>query len=221
MVKRIRTGDRVEIGFKSEAGERRRLATLVEAVLNDKEVLILMPISGGSMVKLPPEKSFEARFYTGTSVYIFDVTILEHPIIDGIYLTKIRMDSLGERIQLRDFYRITSAIEFNFSLATDQFIDTEGSFELYKALTKDFSAGGMSFVSDLSMEDKTEIYANFVLDGDYIVILGRVMGRQRIVGMAYKYQYRCQFLAMPDVEQEKIVKFINNQQLKLLSNERQ
>lgn len=214
MINRVKTGDRVEIGFKGQEGEgRRKLATIAEAVLSDKEVLIMMPISAGAMVKLPIDRSFEVRFYTGSSVIVFDATVIDHPIIDGMYLTKLRLDSGGERIQLRDFYRINSSIEFNFSIAQDQL--DGGELTLHKALTKDFSAGGMSFVADLEMEDKTEIYANFVLDGEYIVVLGRAMGKQRTSGN-YKYLYRCQFLAMPDIEQEKIVKFINNQQFKTL-----
>ena len=215
MLKRIKTGDRVELGFKDKDGEgRRKLPTVVEAALNDKEILVMMPISAGTMVKLPLDKEFEARFYTGSSVVIYDVTILEHPIIDGLYLTKLRLDSPGEKIQLRDFYRINAAIEFTFSVAKEQL--EGGDLVLYKGLTKDFSAGGMSFVSDESLDDKTEIYANFVLDGEYIVVLGRAMGRQRTGSGSFKYLYRCQFLAVPDMDQEKIVKFINNQQFKSL-----
>lgn len=213
MINRIKTGDRVELGFKSEDDEgRRKLATLVEAVLFDSEVLVLMPISAGTMVRLPLNRSFEARFYTGTSVYVFDVTILEHPVIDGQYLTKLRLDSEGEKIQLRDFYRINSSIEFNFSIAQAQLVEEE--LRLFKAVTKDFSAGGMSFVTDIDLPDGTEIYSNFVLDGEYIVVLGRAMGKQKATGASYKYLYRCQFLALPDVDQEKIVKYINNQQFK-------
>ena len=214
MIKHVKTGDRVEIGFKSEKdASRRKLSTIVEAVLSSKEVLIMMPISAGTMIKLPLDRDLEARFYTGSSVIMYDVTAIEHPVIDGSYLTKLRLDSRGERVQLRDFYRITSAIDFNFSLAQDQFAEEE--LTLYKAITKDFSAGGMSFATDLELEDKTELYANFILDGEYIVILGRAMGRQKSAG-AYKYQYRCQFLALPDADQEKIVKYINNQQFKTL-----
>lgn len=219
LIKSVKTGDRAEIGFKGSDGDRRRLATIVEAVIG-KEVLILMPMSVGAMVKLPINSGFEARFYTGTSVIVYDVTILEHPIIDGIYLTRLRLDSAGEKIQLRDFYRMNSAIEFSFSLAKEQ-LDGNDDLKLYKALTKDLSGGGMSFVTDLEMEDKTEIYANFVLDGEYIVVLGRAMGKQKAENAAYAYLYRCQFLAMPDLEQEKIVQFINNQQFKTLSQKAQ
>jgi len=217
VINRVKTGDRAEIGFKDTEGKggansRRRLSTVVEAVLPNREVLILMPISAGTMVRLPMKKEFEARFYSESSVYVFDVTILDHPIIDGQYLTKLRLNSAGERVQLRDFYRINSAIEFNFSIAKDQ-LNEDGELTLHKAITKDLSGGGMSFVSDASLEDKTEIYANFVLDGEYIVVLGRAMGRQEAKGL-YRYQYRCQFLAMPDMDQEKVVQFINNQQYK-------
>ena len=215
MIKRVKTGDRVEIGFKDGKDEgRRKLATVVEAVLSHTEVLILMPISAGAMIKLPLNRDYEARFYTGTSVIVYDVTITEHPIIDGQYLTRLRLVSQGERIQLRDFYRMTSSVNFNFSIAKDQ-LEGEG-ITLHKAVTKDLSGGGMSFVADVEMEDGTEIYANFVLNSEYIVVLGKAMGKQLAGGANFKYLYRCQFIALPDMDQEKIVQFINNQQFKTI-----
>lgn len=221
MIKRIKTGARVEIGRKAEKNdERRKLATVVEAVLNNDEVLILMPMSAGSMVKLPEHMPFEARFYTETSVIVYDVTIMGHPIVDGIYLTKLRLDSTGEKIQLRDFFRVNSAVEFNYSLAVENMVNEDEEVKLYKAITKDMSGGGMSFITDLEIPEAADIYANFVLDGEYIVVLGRVRGRAPANNAAYKYLYRCQFLAMPDNEQEKIIHFINNQQFKAISKTR-
>ena len=216
---KIKTGSRIEIGLKGEENERRRkLATLVEAVLNSREVLILMPMSAGKMVKLPSNMQYEARFYTATSnVFIYDVSIVEHLVIDGIYLTKLRLESEGEKIQLRDFYRINNAMEFTFSLVKEQIEGDEEGHELYKAVTKDMSGGGMSFVTDLEINEDEEIYANFVLDGEYVVVLGRVRGKQPVKDSIYNYLYRCQFLAMPDAEQRKIVQYINNRQFNTIS----
>ena len=223
MIKRIGTGDRVEIGFKDVKGERRRLATVVEAVLTNAEVLILMPIADGKMIRLPTEGSFEARFYTGSSVFVYDVSVLEYPVIDGIFLTKLRLNSLGERIQLRDYYRINSSLSFSFSIAREEFDEDEEAEPLvqYDAMTKDFSGGGMSFITDEELPAGTEVCANFLLDGEYIVVLGKVMGYQETQNLPYKYQYRCKFLGVPDMEQEKIIQFINNQQYKSISKVRE
>ncbi|MCL2398226.1 MAG: flagellar brake protein [Defluviitaleaceae bacterium] len=211
MIKNIKTGNRVEIGFKTDDGNRRSLVTVVEAVLSDKIVLVMMPMAGGAMVKLPLKSGFEARFYSGGSVIVYDVAILEHPVIDGLFLTKLQLNSTGEKIQLRDFFRVNSSIDFNFTLVRN-LLQEEDLTVRNKAMTKDLSGGGMSFVTDLPMEDGTEIYANFVLEGEYIVVLGRVKGMTPTDGALYKYLYRCQFLGMSDMEQEKILKFINNQQ---------
>lgn len=217
MIKLVKTGDRVEIGFKgTKEGERRKLTTIAEAVLNDREVLVMMPISSGAMIKLPLGPLFEARFYSGPSIIVYDVTVTGHPIVDGHYLTKLQLESEGKKVQLRDFYRISNAIEFSFSLAKEQLESTE--LNLYRAVTKDLSGGGMSFVTDLELEEETEIYSNFVLDDEYIVVLGRTMGKQRVMGATYRYQYRCKFLALPDLDQEKIIQYINNQQYKTLGN---
>lgn len=218
MLSRIKMGDRVEISFKGTKDENlRKLATSVEAVFsNNGEVLVLMPISAGTMVKLPMDKDFEVRFYTGASVIVYDAKIIGHPVIDGLHLTKLRLTSEGERIQLRDYYRIDNTLEFYFSVGGAQLLREDAEFKLYKAVTKDLSAGGMSFVTDKELLDDTEIYANFVLGEDYVVVLARAMGKQDAGKGPYKYLYRSQFLAMPASDQEKIMKYINKQQYKTM-----
>ena len=218
MINRIKTGDRVEIGFKSDQDvERRRLTTVVEAAFANGEVLVLMPMSAGAMVRLPSFENFEARFYTGPSVLVYDVAVVDHPIIDGMYLTRLRLASEGERIQLRDFYRITSNFRFNFSLAEPPHGETQ--FKLYEAMTKDLSAGGMNFETDVDLHEGAQIFANFVFDGELLVVIVRALGKQDSPGR-YKYQYRSQFLSLSNTDQEKIMKFINKEQYKAIWNTR-
>jgi len=216
MVGRIKAGNRVEISRKDAASKRKHLVSIVETTFGDNEVLILMPMSSGAMVKLPLDGGFEARFYTGTSVIIFDVTVVSHLVVDGIYLTKLRVESQGEKIQLRDFYRMDVAITFYFTAAEGN-IEDEASLIRYRAITRDISGGGMSFVAEHPMLDGTEVYANFELEREYLVIIGRVTN---VGGWAvnapdsYSHFFRCQFVAMSEIEQEKIIKFINNLQYK-------
>ena len=218
MLKSIKTGDRADIGFKEGGNERRRFSTAVEAVLGDTEILILMPISAGVLIKLPFERSLEARFYTKSgAIIMYTVTVLEHLIVEGAYLTRLQLNSEGERLQFRQFYRVDSAVEFKFSVAGKE-VEEKGLI-LYKSLTKNLSGGGMKFVANLKLDISTEIYATLVLDEEYIVVLGMVLDRQDVAGESYKYQYRCQFLYLPYAEQEKIVKFVNTQQYKSIRRE--
>ncbi|MCL1988134.1 MAG: flagellar brake protein [Firmicutes bacterium] len=215
MVKRIKPGDRVEIGFQGDnKGERRRLPTTVEFVPNDKEILVLMPMSAGSLVKLPIARAFETRFYTGSDIIIFDATVLEHPVMNGLYLTKFGLDSAGERIQLRNYHRISSRIEFTFSVVDEDFNVSEQTLVMHNGVIEDLSGGGMRFVSDFLIYSDTNICANFLLDGEYVILMCRVLGWQGLKSGNHQYQYRCQFLNSRDPEQEKVIKFINNQRYK-------
>jgi len=215
LLKRIKTGDRVEIGFKGDhKSERRRLPTTVEVVPNDKEVLVVMPVSAGSLVKLPISRAFETRFYTSSEILVFDATVLEHPIMNGLYLTKFSIDSAGERIPIRNYHRIDSRIEFTFSTVSDDFNITEETLVMHNGVIEDLSGGGMRFVSDFLMNSDTNICANFMLEGEYIVLMCRVLGWQGLKSGGHLYQYRCQFLDTRDPEQDKVIKFINTQRNK-------
>ena len=213
LINRIKTGDRVDINISGIGGETlKRVSSIVEAVLKNTEVLILTPMSGGAVLELPPGSKYEARFYTGSNVFLFDVSVSETLIIEGQYITILNLVSEGKRIQLRDFFRININLRFNFSRVEDHLNSDE--YVLYEAITKDLSGGGISFLTDAELAEGTEIYANLVLDEEYIVGFGRVGGMQKAYSGKYKYLYRCQFLAMPDAQLEKIVRFVNKQQLK-------
>lgn len=218
MAKYIREGDRAEISFRDREGDgHRKLTTMVEAFMADKgEVLVLMPMFAGTMIKLPLSRDYSVRFYSQSSIMVYDAKIVEHPIIDGIHLTKLRLESEGEKIQLRDYYRISTVINFNFTIAGAEVDPIKGP-KFYRGVTKDISGGGMSFISDKDIKDGTEVYANLMLEDEYMVILVSVMGKQVMHNAAFKYLYRCKFLAMPDMEQEKILQYINKEQLKTIS----
>ena len=214
MIKYVRAGDRVEIGFSSpEGAKHKKLVTAVETVLNDKDVLVLMPVSSGSMIKLPVNRKYEAKFYTGSSVYVYDITITEHPVINDVFLTKFRLDSKGEKVQVRDFYRVDTYIKFTFAFASESLLETEKPPESYQAVTQDLSAGGMSFSANEELADNTEIFATFVIDNEDLMVLGSAFGKRNVDG-EFKYSYRCKFLGVPDAEREKLVKYVNSQQFK-------
>jgi len=218
VIKHIKTGNRVEISFEDTTNpdKRRKLSTLVEAVLmNKNQVSVLMPMAGPAekkvKVRLPVGSGYELQFFTDLSIYRFDGAVVEHLILNGEHLTILRLNSAGEKVQLRDFFRHNSAIQFRFNLVDDQLGDID-EIEMHQGVTRDLSGGGMSFLSDVLLKDGIEIYANFVLGGEYITLLGKVLGRSEMPSGAYKYQYRTMFLAVPEAEQEKIIKFIHNQQ---------
>jgi len=220
MHKHIKAGVRVELNYKNnKVGMRRKYATKVETVLNNSEVLILAPISGRDIIKLVTNEPLEARFYTESSVFSYDALATAHPIIDDVYLTKLQLISTGEKIQTRDFFRVNSKLNFTFSLVNEVMLGgkADKNAPSYFGLTKDLSGGGMSFVSDLNINEGTDIYANFMLGNEYIVVMGKVRGKQEIEDLTYKYQYRCQFLAVPDSDQEKIVYYTNNQQFNAIT----
>ena len=213
--KYIKTGHRVELSFKEDAAYRKKLVTAVEAVLDFNRVLVLMPMSGGTMVRLPIRNDYEARFYTNLSIMRYDCAVMEHTNVEGIYLTMIRLLSAGDKVQLRSFFRFTNSLTFRYSVLKEG-EEFDEQPEMYEGLLVDLSAGGIRFVANEKLEVRTEIHAILILNGEYIMALGRILEQLESRHAAYKYQYRVQFLALPDMDREKIVRYINDQQYKSL-----
>lgn len=208
MVNHIKAGQRAEISFKNDDGKKRTLAAEVEAVLNNKEVLVLIPVTGKSMAELPAKGGYEAKFYVNGNILAFDVSVTEHLQTDGMYLTKLRMDSAGERIKMRKSYRIGCSVKFNFTLGKTDGKDKDSAVS-HEGIIKDLSGGGMSFVTDLKLEKDAPIFADFIFDDEHITVLCRATGGSK--ESEGKYLCRCRFVGLSDIELEKISKFINNE----------
>ena len=208
MAVNIKIGSKVELKIKDDYMVRRPLMTRVEALLDKKEALLLMPKFANKLVRLPIGEGYEAHFHSDGKFLIYDISIIEHPQIDGIYLTKIRMDSAEIQIQLRDYFRVELAIPFEFSL------DSDAISVRHNGQTRDISGGGMSFLSDFQMEKGATLFASFDFDSNFITIQSQIMNAESSKTEDFSFLYRCKFENLSDAEQDIVLKYINNRQYK-------
>ena len=213
--KHIKTGNRVEISYIRDGAERQKWVTVVEAVIDRERVIVLMPMSGGELVRLPAGGRFEARFYTDLNILLYECEVVGNGNIEGTYFTTLKLLTEGERIQLRNYYRFFGTLDFKFSVLKEiTSFDEEPT--MYNGVAVDLSGGGMRFVSPKRLAPNTDIHAVLPLSEEYIMALGQILDRVKAVNADRQFQYRVKFLALPDVDREKIVRHINEQQYKAL-----
>jgi len=212
LIKHVKAGNRIEIALKNSA--REKLHTVIEAVLQANQwVVVKMPLVSGNMIKLPFKKEYELRIFTSTNILTFDATVVNHVCLDGNYLTVLKLENDGAKVQHRDHFRLNSGLEFEFSLATDRLeSDPNSEIATYKAATMDLSASGMRFTTNKELSDGDKIYANFILNSEYIIVLGKIISGGSSEDPNFEKEYRCKFVAVPDNKQQKIIQFLNSQQ---------
>ena len=209
MLDGVKTGTRVELSFEAEeGGSRYEFNTTVEDVTGKNQVVLMSPLSGGSVVRLPARKKYQVKFHVGSGMLVFEAELVKNTSKDGEFYTTMNMTGKGKKVQQRAFFRLDIALDITFTMLDDDLKGVE-----FQGSTRDLSGNGMSFTTDLHIENETEVSISLILDGEYIMLAAKVFGGMKNPAGAHKYLYRASFLSPTDREQDKIVRFINKKQL--------
>ena len=213
----IKMGDKVEI-IPSGIITGKTYTSKVEQLIDDNIAELHVPISYGSLVKLPLNTPHAFTFYTDNGMMRTEAVIEDYFILDGFKMMRIKMLNEAQKYQRREFFRFECSIHFNFGVLADAYdiaLD-KPTPEMHPALTRDISAGGMCFMSNLDAEIKSRCKCQIPLGGDDFTTFGIIMHRQQLRDMHYKFQYRVMFMDLTAMEKDRIVKYIFTEQRKAL-----
>jgi len=185
----VGSGDRLEIRLVREKNQSKYHLSQVEKVLPDLKVVVSAPIAGGEVVKLPKMEKYSLLFFTEKGMLSFTASFVNVEEEDGFYYTVFHIDSEGERIQRREFFRFDCVIPFNFNFMTDKdyldfnelrkepktddkvamlddlILKNKNNAEL-DGVIKDIGVGGMRFVSNNELEAQNVISCVIKFDKD-------------------------------------------------------
>lgn len=214
----IKVGDRLEISQKNDDQNAKSYVSQVEHVLDKKQLVIHMPISYGQLIKLKMNQMYSMIFFTEKGIVKFDTAIIKFTQENNLNFILIKLVSEGVKIQRREFFRFTCLLPAKFALFNnnDENADDKGSEQVFNGIIKDLGGGGIRFVTNQDLEEKSKIKCVIVLDNDVFVVLGKILYKQYFPKSNYKYQYRVEFVGMINTEQEKIVQYIFDQQRKII-----
>jgi len=213
----IKIGDRIEIKLAGREHARSYISQ-VEEIMDDGTLLIHVPISYGQLVKLPVTGRYQMLFFTDKGKITFLTVINEYIKEDLLNFMSVTVLDEGERVQLREFFRYNCLLPFKFAPIDVNAPESEiGREALTDGIIKDISGGGLRFVTNLDMEMDQRIKCILLIGEECIISIGVIVRRQFFPKSNYKYQFNIKFAGMPGFEQEKIVKFIFEEQKKELS----
>lgn len=216
----IKTGDRVEITrLEDEGGEPH--VTQAEAVYSKDDVAIHSPLSYGHVVRLGVNRRYAFLFFTDKGMVRFVGRIKRHGKEDGFDMTYIVLESDGIFVQRREFYRFACLLPFQFiSECEVKKAAKQGEDDfLREAVINDISGGGLRFVSNEQLDTEETISAVLNLSGRTIFVPAKILSREHMPNMLYKYQYSTKFVDISPKDRESIVQFIFSEQRKRLSGE--
>lgn len=213
----IKIGDRLEITLLQDRKSGRSYVSQVEDVIGGDEIVIHVPISYGQLVKLSMREWYSMLFFTEKGMIRFDAEITGYSKENEFHFMRVKLLSKGERIQRRDFFRFNCLLPLKFSIIEESESEDEAeNTDINDAIIKDIGGGGLRFVTNESIGDKGKIKCVMMLGDDCFVISGKVLHKQYFPKSNYKYQYRVQFVNILELEQERIIQYIFNEQRKMM-----
>ncbi len=218
----IQIGDRLEISLVHERSSLSKThVSQVEEILGENRLLIHVPISYGQLVRLNTNERFYMLFFTDKGMIRFEGEINSFSNEGDLHFMNITLLTDGERIQRREFFRFTCLLPIKFSIIEEYGATTEADPRtLYDGIVKDLGGGGIRFVSNRDVSEKSQIKCILMLGDDCLILMGKVLHRQFFPKSNYKYQYRVEFVGTILTEQEKIIQYIFNEQRKIIGKTR-
>ena len=224
--------DRIQIGDKLElkkiekrlyANEEERI--YVSQVLDESNagnLLVSMPIRGGSIVPLSVSQQFIATFYTKNGLLSCRAVATGRYKKGSLFLLEIELTSDLEKIQRREFYRLDCRMELQYRLIGEEertFIEEgkaynpdELEIEWKKGIMLDLSGGGMRFVSPSkeTVGELMEIRFDMTTDetSEVLYVMAKILLSVQNENNNRIFEQRVQYFQMDQSTREQIIHYI-------------
>ncbi len=216
MIENIKTGDRVEIAFERDTSHQKTYVSMVEHVINKQQLMLHMPVSYGKIIKLPLVENYVITVYTDGGMILFNARIESYTKEEQFNVMIMNLTSGGEKKQRRGFFRFDCLLPIQFTYLNEDGVESSA----VQGIAKDISGGGIRFVSNEDVPDKVNFKVVIMLNDDFLITVGKILVKQTFPKSNYRFQYKAQFTNMNAEEQEKIVKYIFDEQRKMMQRRR-
>jgi c-di-GMP-binding flagellar brake protein YcgR len=214
LLKDIKPGTQAQISYiGAAAATTGPFITRVEVVESERTILLHEPFDKGRRIKFVERNTYKLCFICDGAQVNFEAKFMELVKIDGFHLLRFFMVTDGEKVQRRNSFRFTCSLLITFNIVYDngdQGTKTEG-------LVRDLSSGGIKMLTKLNVPENALLRIDLFLDDDYVMAFGQVRMKRHVPeNVKYPYTYGISFEAMPESEEERIVRYVYNEQRKLL-----
>ena len=242
----VNLGDRVDLiklpGLEENQTTKQYLSQVLDFIDEDKAKLS-MPMENNRVIPLTVGDKYEVCFYTETGLFQCKGSIIDRYKDNNLYILVIQFLSDLEKCQRRQYYRLESIIDIQYRIfsseetilkqrllanefATEEMrANCEAGLEKLEnqwsiATVTDISGGGIKFNSVICLEKerKIKIRLPLMLNGDKreLGLIGNVVVSAPIINRKDYFETRVEYVGISLEERETIIKYIFEQERKLL-----
>ena len=199
----------------------------------ENRVSIAMPYKEGRLVVLSMGMSFDAFFYSKTSLYHSRVKIVDRYKSNNLYVLVIELNTALKKVQRRQFFRYEVSMPVKYMLMdsdaiavyekTGELPDSVIEGKMIEGQTIDISGGGLKFAG-VHIEKGSIVYIQFFYTlGSALYCLktaATVVESVNPLGRRDIFHNRVSFDNVKDDDRELLIRFIFEEERKQRQNER-
>lgn len=226
-------GDKVDlkqIGAVQRKNEK--VPVYPSQILDIKENNVLqlsMPYYEGRIIPLAVNDKYEVCIYAKNGLYVCNSIILERYKTENMFYMDAAVYTDLKKIQRREYYRYTYRTNIEFRIVTEKVafgekiesMEEQRTATWYNGIMMDLSGGGLRMVSALDIDKDTLMEFRFPITtptGEQMVTIhGRQIRSQQMEGNPNLRDNRVEFINVDKILQEKIIRFIFEEERKSLS----
>ncbi len=230
----ISPGNRVElkatgkIWMDDDVRTKHIYMSKVMDVTSDDRIEVLMPFERGKIVLLPVDGEYSLCFYSTKGLFQCFAKIVDRYRSDNMYILVLDLTSELTKLQRREYYRFSCALELNSRLCSKEELEAfernrkylvDAGTGLNKSVVVDISGGGLRFVANFRYEEGSTIYCSYHLPGnvndkDYEMICN-VLKVQELESRPGLFEHRIQYIYIDETSREDIIHFIFEEERKI------
>ncbi len=230
----IAPGNRVEIKatgkmwMDDDSRTKHIYMSKIMDVTSDDRIEILMPFEKGKIVLLPVDGEYSLCFYSNKGLYQCFAKIVDRYRSDNMYILVMDLTSELSKLQRREYYRFSCALELHSRLLTkeeleayeekkDTVIDDTQPYQ--KSVVVDISGGGLRFVANFRYEEGSAILCSYKLPSEVnpteYTMVSNVLKVKEIESRPGLFEHRIQYIFIEENDREDIIHFIFEEERKI------
>lgn len=217
---------------RAENGKVPILASQLEIVEDNGELIIQMPVYKGKIILLSLGSRYELIFYTRKGLYRGVCQVTDRYKEDNLFMVKVMLKSGLNKFQRREYFRLECILGMQaYELTREDALRLDGaSLEQYlkdpqvimtesSSVIVDISGGGIRFIGEKKYEEgdclavRTALQ-NENIDQQLLVVVSIVTCRKAAPNME-RYETRAEFLHLGSKLRETIIKYIFDEDRKI------
>lgn len=206
-------GEKIQIDHIDIKGHLQEYRSQVVDIHEGAFMDVLIPIHKSRDVYLRQDSIVKLASAKGDAVYEFKAVIQEK-LFGRVPLLRLKIISEVNKIQRRDSYRLKLMRDIEARHIED--IKEKKFGEKFRCNLHDISAGGILISTNKEFQEGDMLEATIDLNGVQLVAYGIIVRRTLTVSHKAPYSYGIKFDKMSEFDKNKLIKFIFEEQRKLI-----